>query len=83
MLTYKRKYSEASTSFSQLQRWADARNTTLSVAREIWGIAESSREAHRIWKNPTEKEFNLILKRLYDSDEDGSFYWGEEKLEVY
>lgn len=61
-----------------VESWADSRETSIEISREILKTGADSIECERIWNSPTEKETSLIVKNAFKSTDDDSLFWGCE-----
>lgn len=68
---------------SEALAWCEARQTDVLVGAAIHEIAGESREAHRVWENPTEDELNYVASRCRELIGPGhTLCWGEEKVQT-
>lgn len=66
-----------------LERWADARQTSMEIAKAIFDIAETDDDAHRIWEDPTEDEMTKVMTtawRDFADDDTTTLHWGIERI---
>lgn len=51
-----------------LAAWADHRNTSIEIAEAIFTVADGDLDAHRVWNEATEAEFDDVVRRAFGAN---------------
>lgn len=70
--------------------WAATRETHPAVAMAIHAISDQTRSPEAIWEAPTQNEWdhvtmaveNYVAAGLFDAQDDGRYYWGQEAIVI-
>ena len=67
---------------NERNRWADSRQTDEEIAEAIFEYRKSPQSRHRVWEEPTDKEFKNIGRRAFQLADRNTkvLYWGMEEI---